>query len=232
VRDGDTFDLYDIESLAPTTHVTLAELGDDRATVLRVGDATVVLTTAQALLLDGSGAIVERVPLPAGDAAFAPYGLVFGDRVAMPMPSGLVVLRVTATTMREVWRRDAYALDVLADGPRPLVALAFADPTSMAGVDVPTAVVDLASGATVWTGLLDRPRGGGRVLTATGFAAIDSTRDHAEARRAIVGIDPDGRTMWTQAIAATSYTVVGTDALISVQPTVGLPDSTTVTLFG
>ena len=84
----------------------------------------------------------------------------------------------------------------------------------------------------MWTGRLDRPRGGGRILTATGFVANGSAADPTEARRALVGVDPDGRTMWTRSIASTSYTVVGTDALVAVQPTRGRPDSTTVTLLG
>jgi hypothetical protein len=38
--------------------------------------------------------------------------------------------------------------------------------------------------------------------------------------------------MWTRSIPSTSYTVVGSDALVAVQPTRGRTDSTTVTLLG
>jgi len=143
------------------------------------------------------------------------------------------VLRVVDGTIREVWRRDAYAMDeVVVEGARPLVALSFADPQSTSGTDIPTEVVDLESGATVWTGRLDRPRGGSRLLTATGFAANGSAADPTGAQRALVGVDPDGRTMWTRSIPSTSYTVVGSDALVAVQPTRDRTDSTTVTLLG
>ena len=232
VRDGATFDLYDIETLARTTHVSIAELGDDPASVVRVGDAIVALTTAQALLVDDSGAVRQRVPLRFANPVFDPYGLVFGDHVAMLMSSGLVVLRLVDGTLQEVWRRDAYAMDEVVDGARPLVALSLADPLSTSGTDIPTAVVDLASGATVWTGQLDRPRSGGRILTATGFVADHSAPDPGGPRRTIVGIDPHGRTMWTETVSPTTYAVVGSGALVTVEPTPGHAADSTVTLFG
>ncbi len=230
VRDGTTFDLYDVETLARTTHVSIAELGDVPASVVRVGDATVALTTTQALMVDDSGAVRQRVPVRTANPGFDPYGLVFGDHVAMLTSSGLVVLRVVDGTMREVWRRDAYAMDEVVEGARPLVALSFADPRSTSATDIPTEVVDLESGATVWTGRLDRPRGG-RILTATGFVANHGATEPSEAQRTLVGVDTDGRPMWTRSIASTSLTVVGTDALVAVQPTGGRADSTTITLL-
>jgi hypothetical protein len=232
VRDGATFDLYDIETLARTAHVTIAELGDEPASVVRVGDAMVALTTMQALMVDDSGAVRQRVPLRAGDPVFTPYGLVFDDHVAMLTSSGLVVLRVVDGTIREVWRRDAYAMDQVVDGARPLAALSLADPRSLSGTDIPTAVVDLASGATVWTGHLDRPRGGARILTATGFVVDHSAPDPGGPRRTVVGIDPNGRTMWSETVSSTTYTVVGSGALVAVEPTEGHPDDSTVTLLG
>jgi hypothetical protein len=123
-------------------------------------------------------------------------------------------------------------MDEVVEGARPLVALSFADLRSTSGTDIPTEVVDLESGATVWTGRLDRPRGGGRILTATGFVANGSAAGPTEAPRALVGVNPDGRTMWTQTVAPTTFTVVGSDALVAVEPASGHPDSTTVTLLG
>ncbi len=231
VRDGATFDLYDIETLARTTHVSIAELGNGPASVVRVGDAIVALTTTQVLRVDDSGAVRQRVQVRTADPGFDPYGLVFGDHVAMLTSSGLAVLQVVDGTIREVWRRDAYAMDeVVAEGARPLVALSFADPRSTSGTDIPTEVVDLESGATVWTGRLDRPRGGARILTATGFVANFSAAGPPVASSAVIGVDPNGRTMWTHPIDPTALVVVGAGALVEVGPTPGDATSSTVTL--
>ena len=112
VRDGAGIDLYDVDTFTRLTHVALPPLDALEASVVRVAGATVVLTIEDARLLDANGAVVARLPLRAGDAPASPQGVAFGDRVAVQLANGVVVIDVVDGELREAWRRTGYVVDV------------------------------------------------------------------------------------------------------------------------
>ena len=175
--------------------------------------------------------MVARLPLRAGDAEFSPHGVAFGDHVAIQLANGVLVIEVVDGELREAWRRTGYVLDLEADGPRPLLALATDGAAVLSGGDLPVEVVDLATGRRVWAGRVDRDALTGALLTPTGFVADFSAAGPPVASSAVIGVDPNGRTMWTHPIDTTALVVVGAGALLEVGPTPGDTSSSTVTLL-
>ena len=55
-------------------------------------------------------------------------------------------------------------------------------------------------------------------MTPTGFVADLSAAGPPVASLAVIGVDPNGRTMWTHPIDPTALVVVGAGALLDIRP--------------
>jgi hypothetical protein len=231
VRDGDTFDVYDLDTFERTAHLAVPALAGAAATLARADHGTVAIAGDRALLLGTDGTVVDEVTLHVTEPITAPVAFGFGNRVATRVGQTLTVLELDGGRMRTAWSRDVQVLDATFDGIRPLLAVAPAGAADQSVADVPIDVVDANTGERVWSGHADQPRDG-PLLTTTGFVATRTGGDRAVAERVLEGIDPAGRAMWTRPVGGGAYTVVGADALLEVRPTPGDVTSSTLTLLG
>ena len=230
VRDGDTFDVYDLDSFEHTAHVAIPALAGAPATLALADHGIVAVTGDGVLLVGADGRVTDERALTASEPPTVPVAFGFGDHVVVHVGGRLQVMAVEPDRLRTVWSwRDVQVVDASVSGRRALLAVVPAEAADQSVADVPIDVVDAATGAPVWSGHADLPRDG-PLLTTTGFVA---TRPSGEvARRVILGIDPSGQAMWTQPVGNGASTVVGAGALLEVRPTPGDTSSSTVTLLG
>ena len=197
----------------------------------RTDDGTVAVADGAAVLLDADGNVLARVDLPHDDPGTPPTALVLGDRIAVPGAAAVTMLEVGRGTLRIAWQRPGILVDGVADIAHPHLAMVRPNANVAASADLPTEIIDGVTGRPVWSGSVDIPIGGGRVLTATGLVANGPSTDTGR-RTAIVGVDPDGRSMWRQPVGPATYLVVGSDVLVAVRPTPDDPNTSTLTLLG
>jgi hypothetical protein len=230
VRDGDTFDVYDLDTFERTAHVAIPALAGAPAALALADRGMVAVTSDRALLIDADGSVTDELALTASEPITVPTAFGFGDHVVMRVGRTLTVMALEHGRLRTVWTRDVQVVDASFSGPRALLAVAPAGAADQSVADVPIDVLDATTGGAVWSGHADLPRDG-PILTATGFVATRPGGDRATPGRVILGIGPAGEELWAQPVGAGSYTVVGAGALLEVRPTPGDPTSSNLTLL-
>ncbi len=220
-RRGDTFELFDDDTLAATALIELASLHGRDANIARTSVGIVAATHGELQLLDDGGAVVTRTPIVGtGDPRVAPFLSAVTGRpdVVVATPGALTGFGVAGGGLATRWTRQAQLLDRRYDGDRPLLVVLPADPDAVSGQDAPlaqqdapAAVLDATTGDQVWTGTMAMPTAGGPVLTANGFVGTIPRRGDAAGRRAIAGIGLDGHRTWSHTVeVGTSVTLIGT----------------------
>jgi outer membrane protein assembly factor BamB len=225
VREGDTFDVYDLDTFERTAHVTIPALGGAAAALVVTPHGVVAVSSDRARLLGADSRVIAEVALDPTPPITAPTAFAFGGHVGALVGKTLTVLQVDEGRLGTAWSRDALVVDG-AFAARPLLAIAPADADDQAVADVPIDVVDATTGEPVWSGHALMPSDG-PILTASGFVATAPDGDES----IMFGVDPAGRTLWTQPVGRAALTTIGAGALLEVRPTPGDATSSTVTLL-
>jgi outer membrane protein assembly factor BamB len=233
VRDGDTFEVYDLDTLTSIGRITVPSLHDRPARIVPTATGTVAVIDGKVLLLDGAGRITASAEIPAFDTSTAP------DAWAVP-GSGVVVIQagdmaaavtVGSGRVRVTWTRRVWVLDRRHVGKLVVVLAEHIWTAATPASNTPVYVIDAATGDDVWSGTIDTSMPADGILTANGFVANLRLPGESGRSVAIGGIDLRGHVRWRRIRDGVNLALVPR-GVVEAGPTPGQPDRTTLTMLG
>ncbi len=113
VRQDDSFELYDLDTLRSIGRITVPVLHDRPARIVPTATGTVALIDGKVLLLDDSGRVTASPEIPTFDVMTAPYAWAIPSTGIVVIQAGDIATGVIAGRgrVRTAWTRRMWVLD-------------------------------------------------------------------------------------------------------------------------